>query len=275
MSRNSRPAESEEKETGIFRPKGIMWHWIRMALYLALGCCSIWYGCFVRSAGAGNTFYQVWFVLGVVFFGLAAAVYFRVWGRMPRALRYVLTDCTVFCFAVYVALMARIASSFSAEPGEPEYVIVLGAQMREEGPSVVLRYRLETATEYLQEHPGVKCIVSGGRGANESVSEAEGMRDYLVSHGIETSRIILEDRSTDTSENLRFSQSLLPSPETQVGIITNNFHMYRAKGIAKKCGYANAIAVPAKSTAAYLLHNMTREVVGVLKDVLTGNMALR
>jgi len=246
-----------------------------MAIYLVLGCCSIGYGFFVRSAGAGNTFYRIWFVLGAALFGLAAAVYFRVWGRMPRPLRYVLTDITVFGFAVYVALMARVASSFSAEQGEPEYLIVLGAQMREDGPSVVLRYRLETTTEYLTEHPGVKCIVSGGRGANESVSEAEGMRDYLVAHGIDPARIILEDRSTDTSENLRFSLELIPSPETQVGIVTNNFHMYRAKGIAKKCGYQNVTAVPAKSTAAYLLHNMTREVVGVLKDVLTGNMALR
>ena len=101
------------------------------------------------------------------------------------------------------------------------------------------------------------------------------MRDYLVAHGIDASRIILEDRSTDTSENLRFSMAMLPSAETPVGIITNNFHMYRAKGIAKKCGYEHVIALPAKSTPAYLLHNMTREVVGVLKDVITGNMALR
>ena len=246
-----------------------------MALYLILGGCSIWYGLFVRSAGAGNTFYRIWFVLGAVLFGLAAAVYLRVWGRLPRGVRYVITELTVFGFAVYVALMARVASSFSAEEGEPEYLIVLGAQMKEDGPSVVLRYRLETATEYLKAHPQVTCIVSGGRGANESVSEAEGMRDYLVAHGIESSRIILEDRSTDTSENLRFSLALLPSPETKVGIVTNNFHMYRAKGIAKKCGYTNAIAVTAKSTPKYLLHNMTREVVGVLKDVFAGNMALR
>lgn len=252
-----------------------MWHWIRMGLYVVLGICSIGYGRFVRSAGAGNTFYRIWFVLGLVLFGLAAAVYFRVWGRIPRGFRIAITELTVFGFAVYVALMARIASSFSADGGEPEYIIVLGAQMREDGPSVVLRYRLETATEYLKEHPQVLCIVSGGRGANESVSEAEGMRDYLVGQGIDAVRIILEDRSTDTSENLKNCLELLPSPDTSVGIVTNNFHVFRSKGIAKKCGYKNVSAVPARSTPAYLLHNMTRETVGVLKDLIMGNMSLR
>ena len=69
-----------------------MWHWIRMGLYVVLGICSIGYGRFVRSAGAGNTFYRIWFVLGLVLFGLAAAVYFRGWGRVPRGFRFVRTE---------------------------------------------------------------------------------------------------------------------------------------------------------------------------------------
>ena len=252
-----------------------MWHWIRMALYVIVGGCSIWYGYFVRSVGAGNTFYRIWYVLGAVLFGMAAAVYVRLWGRIPKGLRIAFVMVVVLGLAVYITLIARIASEFQTKTAETEYLIVLGAQMRENGPSVVLQYRLETATEYLAEHPQVKCIVSGGKGSNETVSEAEGMRDYLVAHGIDASRIILEDKSTDTSENLRYCLSLLPSADTPVGIVTNNFHMYRALGIAEQCGYKNASGVPARSTAEYLPHNMTREVVGVLKDTLVGNMKLR
>ena len=252
-----------------------MWHWIRMALYVIVGGCSIWYGYFVRSVGAGNTFYRIWYVLGAVLFGMAAAVYVRLWGRIPKGLRIAFVALVVLGLAVYITLIARIASEFQTKTAETEYLIVLGAQMRENGPSVVLQYRLETATEYLAEHPQVKCIVSGGKGSNETVSEAEGMRDYLVAHGIDASRIILEDKSTDTSENLRYCLSLLPSADTPVGIVTNNFHMYRALGIAEACGYKNVSGVPARSTAEYLPHNMTREVVGVLKDVLVGNMKLR
>ena len=252
-----------------------MWHWIRMALYVIVGGCSIWYGYFVRSVGAGNTFYRVWYVLGAILFGMAVAVYARLWGRIPKGLRIAFVTLVILGLAVYIALITRIASEFQTKTAETEYLIVLGAQMRENGPSVVLQYRLETATEYLTEHPQVLCIVSGGKGNNENISEAEGMRDYLVAHGIDASRIILEDRSTDTSENLRYCLSLLPSADTPVGIVTNNFHMYRALGIAEQCGYKNASGVPARSTAEYLPHNMTREVVGVLKDTLVGNMKLR
>lgn len=261
-------------EGGLVPPEITMWQWIRFGFYVVTGLVSIWYGFFVRSAGAGNTFYRIWFVLGIILLGLAAAVQFRLWTRIPVWLR--IAFVTVVCFGLlwYIVLMTIIATRFSADEAKVSYIIVLGAQMREDGPSVVLKYRLETAEQYLKDHPEVICIVSGGRGSNETVSEAEGMRDYLVSHGIEKSRIVMEDQSTDTSENLKNCLALLPSADTPVGIVTNNFHMYRAMGIAIKCGYGDVSAIPARSTKAYLPHNLTREVIGVLKDVLMGNMKL-
>lgn len=251
-----------------------MWHWIRFSLYIVAGLLSIWYGIFVRSVGAGNTFYRFWYVVGMFLFGSAAAVQFRLWAKSPVWLR--ITFVAVVCIGLlwYVVILARIVTRFTADEAKVSYIIVLGAQMREDGPSLVLQYRLETAEAYLKEHPDVICIVSGGRGDNEPVSEAEGMRDYLVAHGIGNSRIVMEDRSGDTSENLKNCLALLPSEDTPVGIVTNNFHMYRAVGIAEKCGYGDVSAIPARSTKRYLPHNLTREVVGVMKDILMGNMKL-
>lgn len=251
-----------------------MWTWIRMALYLVLGIVSIWYGFFVRAVGSGNKFYRVWFLVGCIFLLLIPAAYFHLWKSVPRAVRVIVIVLLSIGLLVYILLLARIATKFDAESGEAEYLIVLGAQIHESGPSLVLLYRLETAVTYLNEHPGVTCIVSGGQGDNEPVTEAEGMRDYLVAHGIDESRIVLEDRSADTSENLKNCLALLPSADVKVGIVTNNFHMYRALGIAEACGYKNVCGVPAPSKKAYLLHNITRECVGVLKDLLFGNMRL-
>lgn len=81
--------------------------------------------------------------------------------------------------------------------GKPDldYVVVLGAQVRKSGPSLVLRYRLDKAIEYLDENPNTICIVSGGKGPNEPFPEAQGMADYLKEHGIAEQRILEEPDS--------------------------------------------------------------------------------
>jgi len=239
-----------------------------------LGLLAVRYGMIVRDVGAGNTFYRIWYVAGAVLILQGPMLGLRLWERVPVLVRWILFSVVAIGLVAYAALLLRIRAEFESDSRDVDCLIVLGAQMKESGPSLVLLYRLETAEAYLKEHPNTKCIVSGGQGANEPVSEAEGMRDYLVAHGIASSRILLEDRSTDTSENLRFSKELLPSPDVSVGIVTNNFHMYRALGIAGRCGYQNVSGITAPSTQKYLLHNLTRETAGILKDVLQGNMSL-
>ncbi|MFR6589470.1 MAG: YdcF family protein [Gallintestinimicrobium sp.] len=83
---------------------------------------------------------------------------------------------------------------------------------------------------------GDACVLSGGQGSNEPVSEAQGMYDDLVKKGIDPKRLILEDQSTNTVENLRFSRKLIPREVQKVGIVTSNFHVYRA------CGWQNSRA---------------------------------
>ena len=144
--------------------------------------------------------------------------------------------------------------------------------MREDGPSVVLRYRLDTAISYLNENPNTICIVSGGQGFNEPFSEAEGMADYLIENGIEKSRILLEDESTNTLENIRNSKALMESSYNGVGIVTNNFHVFRAVQLAKAQGLENVCGIAADSSKIYLPNNVLRECCGILKDWLLNNI---
>ena len=170
-------------------------------------------------------------------------------------------------------LLILIGSTFSAK-GEQQlsYIIVLGAQMKPNGPSVVLEKRLRRAYTYLTENPETLCVLSGGRGSNEPVSEAQGMYDDLVKKGIDPKRLILEDQSTNTVENLRFSRKLIPQEVQKVGIVTSNFHVYRSLRLAKQQGFLDAVGISADSGVYFLPNNLLRECFGIVKDRLYGNL---
>ena len=154
-----------------------------------------------------------------------------------------------------------------------DYIIVLGSQVKPSGPAVVTRYRLDEAYRYAAENPETIIIVSGGQGSNEPASEASVMRDYLIAKGIDESRILMEDKSTNTSENLQFCSTLYPElTDSSVGIVSSNFHIFRALAIARKSGYSDIYGIPAHSVILYLPNNCIRESVGILKDFLMGNL---
>ena len=156
--------------------------------------------------------------------------------------------------------------------GKLDYIIVLGAQMKSNGPSRVLKMRLDKAYNYLMENPDTVAIVSGGQGADEHVSEAQGMYDYLVGKGIAAERILLEGQSRNTSQNIDFSSAFLDKERDSVGIVTNNFHIFRATHIAKKNGYSHVCGIAAPSELLMQGNNMLREFMGVMKDFLAGNI---
>ena len=115
-------------------------------------------------------------------------------------------------------------------------------------------------------------IVSGGQGNNEDMTEAAGMRNYLLDAGIANSRILVEDASTNTYENLIFSSKHVDKEQDRVVIVTSNFHVFRALKIAEKQGYENPEGLAASSVIGMLPNNMLREFVGVLKDYIMGNL---
>lgn len=244
-------------------------------LFIVFGIIFIGYFlCIQFFAGHGTNFYMIWLLAGVLF--ILAGICMRkgiVLFHIPVFIKRTLLLGIAFLGILFVIAEGFIISGFTAK-GEKglDYIIVLGAQIKANGPSKVLKLRLDKAYDYLVENPDTQVIVSGGQGSNEPVSEAEGMYDYLVSKGIAAERIIKEDESKNTYQNLKFSGEYLDKERDSVGIVTNNFHVFRAMQLAKKGGYEHVSGIAAEAELSMQANNMLREFLGVMKDWLFGNM---
>jgi len=145
------------------------------------------------------------------------------------------------------------------------YVLILGAKLFGDRPSLSLQNRLDVALEYLFSHPEAKVIVSGGQGEDEDIPEAHSMRNYLMVHGIDENRILIEDRSTNTYENLKFSMDLYDVKHAVV--VSNTYHLYRTKIIARRLGIqmeALAAETPMRSKRKMYV----REYAAIMKTIL-------
>lgn len=156
-----------------------------------------------------------------------------------------------------------------------EVLIVLGAQVRGTRVTNSLKRRLDRACAYLKEHPKTVAILSGGQGRGEDISEAFAMNDYLLECGIEQARLLMEDKSTTTWENLKFSFGLYGADflnsdlhGKKVGIVTNDFHVCRALMMAKKQGYKKVQGVPASSNPVLFLNYLVREFFACAQTLL-------
>lgn len=162
------------------------------------------------------------------------------------------------------SLMIRAATK---APEENATAIVLGCRVYGERPSLSMIERLEAAYEYLEENPDTVCIVSGGKGDSENISEAEAMYRWLTDKGIEPSRIYKEENSTSTVENIEFSKEIIEENglNKSIAIITSEYHTYRAGVIAEKQGLTFG-AAPGK-TAIWLFPTFyVRELYGILYE---------
>lgn len=236
--------------------------------------------CFLYCVGmalfidSGSKFFLMWGG-AAVFFGILSYVLAnrKLLSKIPLWLRRTAYIGFGIGLLLFFFVEGMILCEFKKEPEKgADYLIVLGAQWKENGPSYVLQKRLDKALEYLEENPDTKVIVSGGQGSNEPVSEAEGMQGYLEQAGIEPKRIFTEESSTNTLENISFSGELLDKGNAHVIIVTNNFHVFRAVKIAEKQGYASVEGLAAEAYPGTFLNNMVREFFGVIKDFLAGNM---
>lgn len=235
----------------------------------ALGVlCLTYFGYQFFFVSTGTRFYMIWGLMAAGCGGLSFFLAHRTWvEKIPKALRRALQVLFGMCVALFLVVEGLVLSQFSASPGAgADVCIILGAQMKESGPSDVLQRRLDKALEYLQKNPETVVVVSGGQGGNEPVSEAQGMRDYLVARGIAEERILMEDVSTDTWENLEYSAKLIDKEKDSVVIVTNNFHVFRAVFIAEKQGYQAVQGMAASTHRGNVLNNLLREFFGVMKD---------
>lgn len=174
---------------------------------------------------------------------------------------------SVMAVVLVVVMTSLMVKAACTKPAPNATLIVLGCKAYGERPSIMLEERLKAAMEYLNENPASACIVSGGQGADETISEAECMYLYLVNNGISRERIYKEDQSTTTRENLAFSYEIIKEQglNENIAIATNNFHEYRAGRIADGIGLKYGAV--SGNTALWLLPTYyARELLAILYE---------
>ena len=200
---------------------------------------------------------------------------------VPRIFKKSRTVIRLFTVLLIIGLLIAgvtealiIRASFGSPETPSDYLLVLGAKVRSDGPSLSLLDRIRGAYDYLSAHPDTIAIVSGGKGGDEPMTEAQCMYDSLVSLGIDPDRIWMEDKATSTWENLQFSLALIEEktghrPE-KLAILSSEYHLFRASLFARAAG-VECIGVPARTSYISLKINyFLREIAGVWHYILLG-----
>lgn len=211
-------------------------------------------------------------------FGCIFAVCF-VLSRIKKAFwKVVRLPMYILLILVLVAMaitLIPIKKGVESQPEKPcSYLILLGCKVEGDVPSPALQDRINTAYDYLLDHPKTICIASGGMGSDEQISEAQCIYNALTDLGISGDRIWLEDKSTCTSENFSYSLALIQEKGGEtvlpIGVLSNDFHLYRASLMAKDNGLdAIFVAAPTTGTANRIGFNL-REIFALWKYLLIG-----
>ena len=243
---------------------------------LLLGICSVTYfGIYVVLVGLNNTFTWFWLILGLVLVATGGCLfYLHIHGKtLPLLLiRSVegIVALGLLLFLVTEGLLVGYGKSVPAK--DADYMIILGARVKGTKVTANLSRRLDTAYRYLENNPDTKVILSGGQGDGEDISEAEAMAEYLRQKGLDADRMIPEDQSENTWQNIEYSKEKIKDDYSSVVIVTNDFHVFRGTRIAKKQGFRGVEGLGAP-TKWYTVPNMfVREAVAVWKYALCGQL---
>lgn len=244
---------------------------LRLYIYFPLTMwCLVYY--LVCLCYAGYRLSLVWMWLLFALFGAVriTMIIMEMEGALPfvipvflKVVYYVVfTAGTIF----FLVVEYKVVDDMTAyPPADLEYIVVLGAGLQGRQPSNPLKVRIKRAAEYMEENPDTILIASGGQGPTEIISEAECIKEQLTDvYGIDPDRIIMEQKSTNTIENLKYSLELIGDPEHSVGIVSNGFHEHRAMLIAGQAGYKNVTPVPSTTLLPVGVHYIVREFFGVV-----------
>ena len=202
----------------------------------------------------------------------------KIFRKFPGFTRTVTAVFTVIlCIGLLIFALTEaviIQSSFGSQDTDFDYLLVLGAKVRVDGPSLSLTNRIDAAYEYLIAHPDTVAILSGGKGTDEPVTEAACMYDRLVTKGINPNRLWKEEKATSTWENMKFTLDLIEQKTgtrpTKLGVISSEYHLFRASLFAKEHG-VEFVGIPAETTKISLKINyFLREVAGVWHYIILG-----
>jgi uncharacterized SAM-binding protein YcdF (DUF218 family) len=196
----------------------------------------------------------------------------RPGNRILRKIIFLLAAVFILTFVIVEGLILYHAQKTTDE--NADVIIILGARLYGRTPSPALSHRLDRGYEYLIEHPETIAVVSGGLGRGEEITEAEAMKTYLMKKGIEEDRILMEDNSFNTYENISLSIDVLEDemPSLQLekmkfGIVTNSFHVFRGTLTAREKGL-DAFGIPSMTPPTTLVKGYLMEYLSVLKYLI-------
>ncbi len=178
------------------------------------------------------------------------------------------------CLFITFSSFLVIYGSADKTDFKEDAVIVLGAAVRGETPSLTLKGRLDCAAEYHKKNPEAVIIVSGGKGPQEDITEAEAMEKYLLEKGIAPDKIFKEEKADSTYNNFKYSKEILDEKfgsDYSVAFITNEYHTFRSYLISKEAGLENVSHFHSNTTLSYLPSGTARECIGVFKYLIFKN----
>lgn len=184
--------------------------------------------------------------------------------------KFMIFGAIIMVPVIMIALlhMEMMKTARKSPPPHVPYLIVLGAKVNGEEMSLSLLYRAQKALEYLKENPDTIVIVTGGQGEGEGITEAEALNRFFSENGITKERILKEDRSTSTYENLKFTENLYDIEEAV--IVSNDFHLYRAISLAEKVGI-KGYPLAAETPKVVKISLFIREYAAILKMKVFGS----
>ena len=237
-------------------------------LFIILGIICL----FIFIAPLPGIVFNIGSALGIAS-GCALILYGLFRKKLPEKIHTAAHVLAVLALAALLVLGGLQVSGTRRRPEEGQAVtmVILGCRVNGTEPSLMLWNRINTAQKYLEEHPDVKAVCSGGQGSDERISEARCIYEKLVQAGIGAERLYLEEGSSSTKENIAFSKALIEKEglAPDVLLVSNDYHCYRALQLAEKAGM-NAYAWPAR-TASYLIPTyVLRECCGILYTWLFG-----
>lgn len=234
----------------------------------------LYYFLCAKIYGTKVSILYLWLIAGGVLVLKAVSVW--LFGGKCSKVFKVLSQCFDICIGVVLLLILTFSVSIISdmrEKGKPgcEYLIVLGAAVYGTQPSEVLQRRIDAAYEYLQNNPGTKVIGTGGRRAEGELSEGECIAIELQRMGIASDRILYEDESATTVENMRFALEQISDAPGSIAVVSSGFHIFRSKYILSRYTDAEVYGVAASGISLLTPHYVVREFVVIVVDTILGN----
>lgn len=242
-------------------------------LDLTLGILAILYYVYLKLVYGGIAFSEFFIALGMFLI-----IYHFIKDKLRGKTR--VYKCVKSILAIFISIFIIVESILIFYPksnikGNCDYLMILGAAVKRTTPRLTLKGRLDTAIEYLDKSDDdCYIVVSGGKGNGEDISEAEAMKRYLIKNGVDKDKIIIENKSTSTYENFKFSKTKIEKhskrniSDIKVKVITTDFHSFRSSLLAKRNGYKNTTFYTSNSLKQFRPVYYTREFFATIKTII-------